>query len=160
MLFNQTRQPILIISLISAAILWLGESLFHFAILDYGQPFELIPSDINELWMRAVICSLIVIFGMYVQRQVNKKLELEEEKMRTLRATMHTVQDRVGNSLCGIKLLLGGPEGKSLADKETHQKLTTLIDETFENLRKISNIEEINEKKFSKGSYYMEIENK
>lgn len=158
--FSQSRQSILIISLIFAAIVWLGESLVHFAILDHGQPFELIPGDFNELWMRAVICSLIVIFGIYVQRNANNKLDVEKEKMRTLKATMHTVEDCVGNALSGIKLLLGDAEKNNLFNEETHHKLTTLIDETFENLRKISSIEEVNEKKFLKDIYYLEIENK
>ena len=160
MSFNHTRQSILIISLIFAAISWLGESLVHFYILDHGQPFELIPSDSNELWMRSVIFSLIVIFGIYVQTYANKKTDVEEEKMRTLKATMNTVEDRLGNALSGIKLLLAGAEKSNLANRETYQKLTRLLDDAFEDLRKLSSIEEINEKERLKDVYYLEIENK
>ena len=160
MSFSHTRQSILIISLIFAAISWLGESLVHFAILDYGHPFELIPGDSNELWMRAVICSLIVIFGIYVQTHANKKMDVEEEKMRTLKATMNTVEDRLGNALAGIKLLLAGAEESNLVNKEMYQKATILIDDAFEDLRKLSGMKEINEKERLKGIYYLEIENK
>ena len=160
MSFSQTRQSIFIISLIVAAISWLGESLLHFAILDHGQAFELIPSDSNELWMRAVIFSLIVIFGIYVQTYANKKMDVEEEKMRTLKATMNTVEDRLGNALSGIKLLLAGAEKSKLVNKETHQKVTILIDDAFEDLKKLSSIEEIHEKERLKDIYYLEIENK
>ena len=160
MSFSQARQSFFIISLIFAAITWLGESLVHYFILDHGQPFELIPSDSNELWMRLIICSLIVIFGIYVQTHANKKMDVEEEKMRTLKATMNTVEDRLGNALAGIKLLLAGAEKSNLVNKETYQKATILIDDAFEDLRKLSSIEEIHEKERLKDIYYLEIENK
>jgi len=160
MSFSQARQSILIISLIFAAVSWLGESLVHFAILDHGQPFEWIPGDSNELWMRAVIVSLIVIFGIYAQRHANKNMDVEEEKMRTLKATMNTVEDRVGNALSGIKLLLVSAEKSNLVDKEIYRKLTVLIDATFEDLRKLSSLEEINENERLKDIYYLEIDNK
>ena len=150
----------MISSFIVAAISWLGESLLHFAILEHGQPFEWIPGDSNELWMRTVIFSLIVIFGIYVQTYANKKMDVEEEKMRTLKATMNTVEDRLGNALSGIKLLLAGAEKSKLVNKETHQKVTILIDDAFEDLKKLSSIEEIHEKERLKDIYYLEIENK
>ena len=158
MSFFQTRQSILLISIITAAIIWFGESLLHFAILDQGQAFELFPDDFNELWMRAIICTLIITFGIYAQRYAKKQLDVEEEKMRTLKATMNTVHDRVGNALAGIKLLLGDSNKNNIVDKETHQKLIMLIDETFENLRDISNIEDINEKQFHNEIYHLDID--
>jgi len=160
MSFSQEKQSILLISLIFAAISWLGESLIHFSILDHGRSFELIPSDFNELWMRAVICSLIIIFGIYVQRLVNKKMDVKEEKMRTLKATMNTVEDRIGNALYGIKLLLIDAEKSNLVKKDTYQKIIKLIDETFEDLRKLSSIEEVIERKHFEDIYYLDIENK
>lgn len=160
MSFSQARQSIFIISLIFAAISWMAESLVHFTILDHGQAFELIPSDSNELWMRIVICGLIVIFGIYVQRTANKKMDVKEEKMRTLKATVNTVEDRLGNALSGIRLLLTGAKNSNLVNKETYQKLTILIDDAFEDLRKLSSIEEIVEKERLKDTYYLEIENK
>ena len=160
MSFTPARQSIFIISLIFATVSWLGESLVHFAILDHGQAFEWIPGDSNELWMRAVIVSLIVIFGIYAQRHANKSMDVKEEKMRTLKATMNTVEDRVGNALSGIKLLLVSAEKSDLVNKETYRKLTVLIDATFEDLRKLSSLEEINEKERLKDIYYLEIDNK
>ncbi len=158
MSFIQTRHSILIISIISAAIIWFGESLLHFSVLDQGQLFELFPNDSNELWMRAIICGLIIIFGIYIQRHTNQKLDLEAEKMRTLKATMNTVHDLVGNSLAGIKLLLANSEKNDIVDIETHKKLIILIDETFASLRDISNIEALNEKQFHNDIYHLELD--
>ncbi|MCK5648758.1 MAG: hypothetical protein KAI22_07745 [Gammaproteobacteria bacterium] len=157
MSFIQSRQSIFLISILTAVIIWFGESLVHFFILDQRRTFELLPNDLNELWMRAIICGLIIIFGIYSQIHSNKKMDLEAEKMRTLKATMNTVHDLVGNSLAGIKLLLGEPNKNNIVDKETHKKLIKLIDETFSSLRDISNIEEINEKQFHNEIYHLEI---
>lgn len=158
MSLSQTRHVILIVSFIFAAMSWLGESLVHFAILEHGHPFELVPSDSNELWMRSVICSLIVVFGFYAQSHANKKLDVKEEKMRTLKATINTVEDRIGNALSGIKLLLVSAENSKLVNRETCEKATILIDEAFEDLRKLSSVTAINEKQLYKDIYYLEIE--
>ena len=63
--------------------------------------------------------------------------------MRTLKATMHTVEDRVGNALYGIKLLLLMAERDRLVNNETCQKSLMLIDDAFEGLRELSAMEEI-----------------
>lgn len=152
------RQLYLVISLVSATIFWLGESLMHFIVLDNGQPFELIPGDFNELWMRTMISALVVLFGLYVQRQVNKRLDVKEEKMRTLKATMNTVQDRVGNTLFGIKMMLGKATRESRMDEETYRRVVAAIDETVEELDKLSASHKVNEKQFQNGIYFLEIE--
>ena len=155
MLKLHLRKSIFIISIISAAIVWCGESLVHYVILENGDSFELLPTDLNELWMRLVICGQIIIFGAFAQRYANRKINLAEEKMRTLNATMNTVHDRVGNSLAGIKLLLSDTNG--LSDQERNQKLITLVDEIFTNLRSISDLEEINEKIFHDEIYHLDM---
>ena len=155
MLKLHLRKSIFVISIISAAIVWCGESLVHYVILENGDSFELLPTDLNELWMRLVICGQIIIFGAFAQRYANRKINLAEEKMRTLNATMNTVHDRVGNSLAGIKLLLSDTNG--LSDQERNQKLITLVDEIFTNLRSISDLEEVNEKIFHDEIYHLNM---
>ncbi len=65
--------------------------------------------------------------------------------MRTLKATMHTVEDRVGNALYGIKLLLLMAERDRLVNNDTYEKSIKLIDDAFEGLRELSTMDEINE---------------
>lgn len=99
-------KPVLLFSIAFSILLWFVESLFHFLVFDPGHPFEIIPGDQNELWMRLVICGIIIIFGCYIQHQAIMKRSVEEEKLSTLKATMHTVEDSVGNALLSIKYLL------------------------------------------------------
>jgi hypothetical protein len=77
MSYRQMKQVVLIISVISAVVSWLGGSLVDFTILEHGQPFKLVPSDSNEIWLRVVICCLIVAFGIFAQRQVKSEDECE-----------------------------------------------------------------------------------
>lgn len=158
MLLRRERQLYLLISLISVVIFWCGESLMHFAVLDHGQPFELIPSDFNELWMRILICALVVIFGLYIQRQTNKRLDVKEEKMRTLKATMNTVHDRVGNSLFGIKMILGDGTKDNRVDEAIYRRVVAVIDETVEELQTLSNSRAIKETRFDNDIYFLETE--
>ena len=77
MLHRKLYQAVLIISVIFAVMSWLADSLIDLAILDHGQPFELIPSDPNEIWLRVVICCLIVAFGIFARSHVNNEDECE-----------------------------------------------------------------------------------
>jgi predicted RND superfamily exporter protein len=157
MIYRQMKQVVLIISVIFAVVSWLGESLVNFTILEHGQPFELIPNDTNEVWLRVVIFFLIVAFGLFAQSQLNKKMNVKEEKMRTLKATVNTIQDRVGNALSGIKLLLVVAEDRKSVDQETYRKATILADEALDDLRKLASLSAINEKKLFKDIYYLDF---
>jgi hypothetical protein len=55
---------------------------------------------------------------------------------------MHTVEDRVGNALYGIKLLLLMAERDRLVNDDTYQKSIKLIDDAFAGLRELSTIDE------------------
>jgi hypothetical protein len=158
MIYRQMKQAVLIISVIFAVVSWLGESLVNFTILEHGQPFELIPNDTNEVWLRVVIFFLIVAFGLFAQSQLNKKMNVKEEKMRTLKATMNTIEDRIGNALAGIKLVLGDAEKRKLVDQETYQITAVLVDEALEDIRRLSSVAEINEKKVFRDIYYLDFE--
>jgi hypothetical protein len=85
-------------------------------------------------------------------------MDVREAKMRTLRATVNTVEDRIGNALSAIKLLLFDAEKSRLVNKETYEKAMILIDGALEDLRKLSSITAISEKKVFEDIYYLEID--
>lgn len=151
-------KPVLLFSIALAVLLWIGESLFHYLVFDPGHPFEIIPSDQNELWMRLVICAMIVVFGGYIQRQANKKRAIQEEKLRTLRATMHTVEDRVGNTLLSIKYLLNDAENNQCINLQLSNDIHKLIDNTMQQLREIRNLNVVSEKRFNKDTFYLDTD--
>lgn len=149
-------KPVLLFSIALSILLWIGESLFHYLVFNPGQPFEIVPSDNNELWMRLVICGVIIIFGGYIQRLTLKKRALEEAKLRTLKATMHTVEDSVGNNLLSIKYLLLDAEKQHHINLQTSKDMLNLIDDTMSQLREIRNLEVVSEIQFSNDTFYLE----
>ena len=153
---NLFAKPVLLFSIFFAALLWFGESLFHYLVFDPGHPFEIIPSDNNELWMRLLICLILVIFGGYIQRQSTKKRDIEAEKLRTLKATMHTVEDRVGNNLLSIKYLLIDAENNQFINLQLSNDILKLIDSTMSELREIRNMDVVSERRFSSDTFYLD----
>jgi hypothetical protein len=154
------RQPVLIFSLTVCLLFWIGESLFHYWVFNHGHPFELIPSDQNELWMRLLICILLVIIGAFAQRQANRKRAIQAEKLRTLKATMHTVEDRVGNSLLSIKYLLLDPHTDQAVDRQTAKQILRLVDDTIGQLREIHTLDRVAERRFGDHSlsFYLDTQ--
>jgi carboxypeptidase C (cathepsin A) len=151
-------KPVMWFSILLSLALWLGESLFHYLIFDPNHPFELIPSDTNELWMRLSICGMVIIFGGYIQHQTTKKRAIQEEKLRTLKATMHTVEDRIGNSLLSIKYLLTDAENNHRINRASSKEITDLIDNTMAELRQIRKLDVVTEKRFSDNTFYLELD--
>ncbi len=149
-------KPVLLFSISFSILLWISESLFHYLVFDLGHPFEIIPSDQNELWMRLVICGTIIIFGGYIQSQTIKKRALEEEKLRTLKATMHTVEDSVGNALLSIKYLLLYAEINQNINLQTSKDILQLIDGTMSQIREIRNVNTVSEKQFTNDTFYLD----
>jgi hypothetical protein len=143
------KMPVLLYSIAISILVWFAESFFHYQIFNPGYPFEIIPSDPNELWMRLMICGIIVIFGGYIQHHTIKKRSVEEEKLRTLKATMHTVEDSVGNALLSIKYLLLDAGKNQNINLETLKDILHLINTTMSQLREIRNLKLVSEKQFA-----------
>jgi len=84
-------------------------------------------------------------------------VDIEEAKLRTLKATMHTVEDTVGNALVSMKYLLLNSKESQDINHEAQSRLLGIIDETMDQLREMSNLTAVNEKPFSKDTYYLDI---
>jgi PAS domain S-box-containing protein len=59
--------------MLTAAAVWIADSLIHRYLLEESS-FELIPSDVNELWMRVSIIVLLIAFGLLADRSRNALL--------------------------------------------------------------------------------------
>ena len=54
-----------------ALVFWLFDSWVHYFI--YNEPhFEYVPTNVNELWMRLTIVTLIVVFGIFADFFTNR----------------------------------------------------------------------------------------
>lgn len=83
--------------------------------------------------------------------------EVETVKLRTLRATMHTVEDTVGNALISMRLLLLNSSHCHEADTQMRSRLLAVIDDALGQMNAISSLDAVNEKSFVEGASYLEL---
>ncbi|MEX1140420.1 MAG: hypothetical protein WEF53_13830 [Bacteroidota bacterium] len=85
------RRNMILIGVSLAITFWLAEALIHTFIFDEGQLLlNLFPTEPNELWMRTLVCFLLISFGIYGQSAFTK-LAISEYERRRLQD--HTLPD-------------------------------------------------------------------
>lgn len=130
------------LSLIGSIAFWFIESLIHFYIFGESS-LELIPHDANEFWMRSLVCVLMIVVGFLAERHVRIREEVHAEKLRTLKATVNTVQDLVGNSLNSLQLICIELESGKVPDERSLQQIQKMVTESTTKLKKLSEITEV-----------------
>jgi len=78
-----------------------------------------------------------------------KEVEMREEKLRVLKATMRTVQDITGNFLNSLHFFKLEIEKNETLTPESVTRLDELIKDTAQRLNKLGNLNEIHEKKMA-----------
>lgn len=81
--------------------------------------------------------------------QSKKTAEIQEEKLKVLKATMHTVQDITGNFLNNLLLLKFEIEHHQTLSAESLHTLDTIIRETSQRINKLTKLEEVREKRMA-----------
>lgn len=130
------------LSIASAIFFWFVESLIHYFVFDKGS-FEVWPHDSNELWMRSLVCGLMVIVGYLAERHVRDREDIHAEKLRTLKATMNTVQDVVGNSLNSLQLICIELEAGNIPDEQSLQQIQKMVTQSADKLKTLSEISDV-----------------
>ena len=112
-----------LLGVVFSIIFWLLETTIHTYIFQ-EETFvrELFPTYYpNELWMRFVVCAILIIFGIHADSEINRrrraeeKLKRSEEELQLLSSQLFTIQeeerahlashlhDSIGQSLVAIK---------------------------------------------------------
>lgn len=76
---SKRKPKYLLLGLGLAVLYWLFDSSVHYLAF-HDQHLELLPSDINELWMRSLVVFLIASFGVYTEFSVRRLQRLSTEK--------------------------------------------------------------------------------
>jgi hypothetical protein len=125
------------ISISIAIIFWFSDSLVHY--LGYGeQVFEVLPSDLNELWMRCVIVVLIVAFGVFADYRSG--FDKKDVYQAMLGATKHILRNHLQ------KMLVFREEAENCTgfDRNVLRLYREMVDETVIQIENLENIQEPN----------------
>jgi len=125
------------ISISIALLFWFFDSIVHHFV--YGeQGFEVLPSDLNELWMRCLIVVLIVAFGVFADRRTG------HEKVAVYRAMLGATNHILRNHLQKMQLFRNEAENSKDFDKDVLKLYDQMIHETNAQIRNLDNIQEPN----------------
>jgi hypothetical protein len=123
---------------------WALECIIHY--FGYGElKFELIPSDLDELWMRIVIVILLLCFGIYADKHTKSILDKEEEKRIVFEATVKSTHHILNNMLNQMQYFKMVADEKNAFDDETNELYKNTITEGKELIIKLSSVEELTE---------------
>jgi hypothetical protein len=76
-------RKLLWLGVLFAMFFWFLEAFVHSAVFGEGSYMvNLLPQNPNELWMRTLVCSLLIVFGIYAQSTVAELKVSEEERLR------------------------------------------------------------------------------
>jgi len=121
---------------------WLFDSIIHK--LAFGEDeFEFLPSDVNELWMRTLIVVLIIIFGFYIDISTKKLIKKEQEKLEVYQSTVLAVQHVLNNYLHKMQIFKSKMNKCDNISEQDVEAFNALIKEATENIKKLSNVTEI-----------------
>ena len=118
-----------------ALVYWFAESVIHRFV--YAEEFfEIVPSDVNEFWMRLSIIVLIVTFGVFADNRARRIRASEKEKRDVYVATVRSTQHILNNLLNQLQLALLDLEKEHCLESETRILLERSIREGKEQVER------------------------
>jgi hypothetical protein len=132
-----------ICAVILSLLFWLSDSLIHRFIYS-EEAFELIPADVNELWMRALVIVLLLGLGFIADNRAKKIYAAEQEKVDIFVATISATQHVLNNLLNQWQLVFMEMEKSGDVSDETWVLLERSIKEGREQFDKLCSVQTIN----------------
>ena len=124
-------RAVVLLSIILALAFWLVDSCVHFFV--YREPvFQLIPQDINELWMRIVICLLILSLGVTITRSGTARQEVN-----ALQADLHPYRRELESAIVQLHYIALGVETNQLTPEDFYVRARTAIQPTVDRLMEL-----------------------
>jgi hypothetical protein len=91
----------------------------------------------------------LIIDSILARQRKKRKAEVEEQRLRVLKATMRTVQDIVGNFLNNLQLFR--MEAESVLSPESSKLFDSIVKDTASKLTKLGNLQATPEKQMAGG---------
>lgn len=132
-----------------ALFYWVAESVVHRYI--YAEDFfELMPSDLNELSMRALIIFLLVGFGVFADNRAATIRNKEREKREVFLATVRSTQHILNNLLNQLQLAFFELDEGHELESDTRKLLKRSIKEGKEQVERLSEVTEMRSESIEK----------
>ena len=133
-----------IAAVVFALMFWFFDASIHYFV--YGEArFELIPSDFNELWMRAAIVILLVFFGIYADA-TTRNLIIREKQLEAYRihaSMVHASRHILNNLLNQMQII----KIEALKSKDFDRDILKYYDDMFTEaqdlIQRLSEVENI-----------------
>ena len=146
---DMKNRKITMYAVIVSVLYWLAESVGHRYVFS-EEVFEIIPSDVNELWMRTLIIVLIIVFGWIADNQAARIRAAEKEKANIFAATVSSTQHVMNNLLNQLQLVLLEEDRAHALSDDTRKLLEKSIREGKEQMDKLSSVTELDEETIKK----------
>jgi hypothetical protein len=127
-----------------AALYWIAESMVHRFVFA-EEAFEVIPSNINELWMRVLIVVLMVCFGVFGDAWSRRLVAKEDEKRQIFIATVSSTQHILNNLLNQIQVVFLKMDDEYRVDAETRDMLKQSLRDAQAQVQKLSTVANLDE---------------
>ena len=139
----KSNHYLLKLSLLFASSYWIFESVIHYFVFGDFE-FEVIPRDINELWMRTTIVFLLIAFGFFADYHVNKLHHKDVEKHGVYRSMLNATNHILNNFLNNMILFRTEAEKSNDFDKKLLKMYDQVIRDTTDQIKSLDNIQEPN----------------
>jgi hypothetical protein len=143
------HRKITIYAVILSVLYWLAESVGHRFVFS-DEVFEIIPSDVNELWMRSLIIVLLIVFGFIADNQANRIRAAEKEKREIFAATLSSTQHVMNNLLNQLQLVLFEEDKAHALSDNTRKLLEKSIREGKKQMDRLSSVTKLDEETIRK----------
>jgi hypothetical protein len=133
------------ISISFALLYWMIDSAVHY--FGYGElQWEIIPTDINELWMRSVIFILLVGFGVLADHHTSKIAVKEAEKRDGYNSMLGTTRQMLRNFLTNMLLFRNEAENSKDYNNDVLKVFDEVINDVMAQIENYDNLREANKK--------------
>jgi hypothetical protein len=137
---NIFKKKYIAYSVILSATFWIFESVVH-AYAFHHEPFSLFPHEAHEVWMRSLIFILIIVYGFFIQKSVEKERQLETEKMEIYIEMIRANNHILNNFLQNMYIFKLEADQSEDFDKEVLQLYHQIIQDTKQAIQRLEGLD-------------------
>ena len=131
-----------------AAFFWVLESAIHYYVFEEPR-FEIVPSVMNEFWMRIVIVFLIVLLGVFADSFVNRIAYRQMQVAHAYNALIQAGGQTLENLLEQMRLFHNEAKNSDDFDPEVLKYFDTAVVQASDLIRRFSNVDKALNDSFS-----------